>query len=493
MLKKEGDLVANKSIKENAVYNAIKTGSTILFPFITFPYVSRTLMSESIGKVNFSASIVSYFALIASLGISTYAIRECASVREDKTSLDKLASQIFSINVCTTIVSYLALFITLLLFRRLDNYRTLIVIQSLSILFTTLGVDWINSAVEDFKYITLRTVAFQLLSLALLFLFIHNPEDYIKYSFISLISSSGASLVNIWYRRKYCSIKFTTHIDWEKHLKPIMLLFVMILAHDIFANVDSTMLGLIQGDRAVGLYTTAQRINRIVSQVIGSVLWVIMPRMSLYFAEKNYDEINRLLRKLLGFNFLVGLPCVTGLIVLSNDIVLLMAGSDFVEASPILKIRALSLLFSLLGGNLLGNAILLPSKQEKYYMTVCIVTAFINIITNYLLIPHWGPIGAAITTAFCSLCILVMLLFRVDKNIKIKNVGRLIVSPIVGCAGIVVVCFVMSYINSLIIRTLLSIAFSVLIYVAIQYALKNELISELLASVIRRRKNIERN
>lgn len=150
--------MSNRSLKINTIFNAIKTFSSIIFPLITFPYISRTLLAENVGKVNFGLSIISYFTLIASLGITTYAIRECAAVREDRKKLSQIASQIFSINIITTFFSYLLLVLTLVFYSKLENYKLLITIQSLSILFATLGTDWINSAMEDFKYITIRTV-----------------------------------------------------------------------------------------------------------------------------------------------------------------------------------------------------------------------------------------------------------------------------------------------------------------------------------------------
>ena len=249
--------MSQKSIKKNSIYSVVKTSSSILFPLITFPYISRALLTENVGKINFGLSIVSYFSLIASLGITTYAIRECSAARDDKEKLGNTASQIWSINIITTVIAYIALAFTLLVYRKLDNYRTLIVIQSLAIIATTLGADWLNSAMEDFKYITIRTAAFQLASLILMFIFVHRPEDYIKYAVISLVSTAGASICNIWYRRRYCRVRFTKDIELRRHLAPIMYLFVMILAQTIFNSVDSTMLGIFRGDYDVGIYATA--------------------------------------------------------------------------------------------------------------------------------------------------------------------------------------------------------------------------------------------
>ena len=182
-------------------------------------------MAENVGKINFVCSIISYFSLLASLGVSTYAIRECSKVRDNIEKLDSLSSQIFSMNIISTLIAYVALAITLVVARPLDNYRILICIQSATILFTTLGADWINSVMEDFKFITVRTVGMQLVSLFLMFVFVHKPNDYITYVIISVVASSGANIINIFYRSRFCKTRFTLSIDWKRHLPPIMLLF----------------------------------------------------------------------------------------------------------------------------------------------------------------------------------------------------------------------------------------------------------------------------
>ena len=480
--------MSQKSIKKNSIYSVVKTSSSILFPLITFPYISRALLTENVGKINFGLSIVSYFSLIASLGITTYAIRECSAARDDKEKLGNTASQIWSINIITTVIAYIALAFTLLVYRKLDNYRTLIVIQSLAIIATTLGADWLNSAMEDFKYITIRTAAFQLASLILMFIFVHRPEDYIKYAVISLVSTAGASICNIWYRRRYCRVRFTKDIELRRHLAPIMYLFVMILAQTIFNSVDSTMLGIFRGDYDVGIYATAHKITNCINQVVGAILWVILPRMSYYFAEKKYDEANKLLRKILGFNLLLGLPCAVGCCVIAEDVIRVIAGDAFIEAAPVLQILMIGFVFSLVGGNFLGNMVLLPSKREKQYMIVCCVTAVVNVIGNYMLIPLWGARAAAGTTAGCALTILILLLFAVTKDVKINRIDKLVLSPALGCLVIVLICFCCRGIQNLFVRTFVSIGMSGIGYVAAQMILKNELCTEFVRSVLRRLK-----
>lgn len=468
----------DKSIKKNTLLNIIKTCSSILFPLITFPYISRVLLPENVGKVNFAQSFVTYFLLISGLGITTYAIRECAAVREDKNKLSDVASQLFSINLCTTVISYILMVITLLIGKNLDVYRTLIIIESTTILFTTLGADWLNSAMEDFKYITLRTIGFQMLSLILMFIFVENRDDYIAYAIISVFSSSGANVVNIIYRKKYCTVKFTRKINWKRHMPPIFLLFVMMLSQTIFNNADITMLGLMKGDYEVGLYSTAHKLTRLIGQVVQAVIYVVLPRLSQYFSQDNFKEANKLLRKILSFNISLGLPCVVGVLMLSEDIVFVVGGSEFMEAAPVIRVLILAFMFSLVGGSFLGNAILIPTKREKYYMIVCMIAAVVNVVLNALLIPHFAAVGAAIATAFNGFLIFVLLLLKVDKRIHIARIGNIFASPVVGCIMIAICCHFSSFIENMWARICISVISSIIVYAFVLIKMKNDLAIE---------------
>lgn len=479
--------VTQQSIKRNTVFNAIKTASSILFPLITFPYISRVLLPENVGKINFGLSIVSYFSLIASLGITTYAIRECSAVREDKDKLSNIASQIYSINIITTIVAYVALAFTLVFYHKLENYRILIVIQSLTIIAMTLGADWLNSAMEDFRYITVRTVVFQLVSLVLMFIFVHQPEDYMKYAVISMVSSAGASVSNIWYRRRYCDVRFIwdimNGIEWKRHMIPIIYLFVMILAQTLFNSVDITMIGLLKGDVEVGIYSTAHKVANLIVQVVVSSAWVVMPRMSNYFADRNYEAINMFLKKVLGYFALLGLPCIIGTICVSEELVQIIAGEEYLGAIPVLQILMIGFVFDLFGNSFIGNIICLPLKEEKKYTAVWIIASLINIVLNYFLIPLYGSRAAALTTAFSYIFSLVALLLVMNRRIKIEGYLKILISPIVGCLAIIVLCGSFGFIGNMYVRVIVKVIAGGAAYTIIQCMLKNKFIFDLMKGV----------
>ena len=140
-----------KSITVNLMANGIKTLMSVLFPLITFPYASRVLGAAGIGKVNYASSIISYFSMFAALGISTYAVREGARIRDDKEKFSKFAKEMLNINLCTTLLSYTVLLVFLSL-PVLGGYKKLLVISSAGIVFTTIGMEWLFIIKEEFYY-----------------------------------------------------------------------------------------------------------------------------------------------------------------------------------------------------------------------------------------------------------------------------------------------------------------------------------------------------
>ena len=166
--------MAMRSLKKNVIYSIINTGSSLVFPLISFQYAARILMPENIGKVNYANSIVSYFSLFAALGISTYAVREGARIRDDAARIKNLASELVSINIISTILSYGALLVFVILIPELHPYSTTIGVLSLSIVFNTIGVNWLNIIYEDYRFITIRNVLMQVIAFVVLLLLVHR-------------------------------------------------------------------------------------------------------------------------------------------------------------------------------------------------------------------------------------------------------------------------------------------------------------------------------
>lgn len=393
------------SLKTNALLNAIKQCCTIIFPLITFPYVSRVFGSESYGRYNFGYSYVSYFILLAALGIAPYAIREGSRMREDKGNITKFSSELFSINVITMIFSYAILLLSLAFWRKLDTYMVVILVHSIAIVFNTIGTDWINSIYEDFKYITIRYILFQCIAVILMFVFVKTPRDYIIYAGINVFANSGANLLNLVYTRKYVKIRFTVRLNLRQHLAPLVMLFGNALAVTIYVNSDITLLGIYKSDIDVGVYSVAAKIYNIIKQVLNAIIVVIIPRVAYYLGKKDFYKYNKLLNTTLNVLVFLIIPAIFGMYALAKEIVLVVGGDDYALAEVPLQVLCIALCFSVLAC-FFSNAILIVNKLEKFALLATLISAVVNVLLNVLFIPKWGIVGASITTAIAEFIVL---------------------------------------------------------------------------------------
>lgn len=421
-----------KSVKLNIILNIIKTFLSIVFPLITFPYVSRILQADSIGKVQFATSIVSYFLLLASLGISTYAIREGSFLKNDMNKLKEFCNQVFSFNLLTTIISYVFLFITLLFMNKAIEYKYLIIIQSLTMIFTTLGVDWINSIFEDYLYITLRNVFIQIITLILTFLLIKGSSDYYIYAIILVISSVGANILNYFYVKKYIKVHFTFHMNIKKHIKPILILFSASLATTVYNSSDITMLGMICTDYIVGIYYIGTKIYSIAKQLLNSAIAVAIPRISYFVSKEKEKEKVELLNKLFSFIMIFILPFIVGMISLNHEIILLISGEEYIRASSSLFLLSFALLFAVLA-NFSSNLILITHKEETKSLISTISAAILNLVLNFIFIPIFQEQGAAFTTLIAEIVAAAMSTFYARKYFKPNRNIKLLLSSLFGC------------------------------------------------------------
>jgi len=215
----------SNSIKKNAFFNTVRTISSLIFPIITFPYVSRILGPNGTGQVNFALSIIGYFILLASLGIPLYGIREIARVRDNKNELKELAQELFIIHLISTIIVVVVLIFFIFLNKKLYSEKTLFLVSSISIISSTLSVDWLFQGLEEYKKITIRSIIFSLVSLIMIFLIIHNENDYIKYATIGVFTSLFSALLNFFDVRDVLFVKRSVKLNLKKHIKPMLLVW----------------------------------------------------------------------------------------------------------------------------------------------------------------------------------------------------------------------------------------------------------------------------
>lgn len=469
-----------KSIKKNFAYNSLLKVLDMIFPLITFPYVARILSPEGIGKVGFSMSVIQYFVLIAQVGIPIYAIRECAKVRDNKEELTKTVQEILSINFLSVLFSYIFFAVVILNIEQLYSYRNLLLIVSMNIFSTSIGVEWFYQSIEEYKYITIRSIFVKIISLIAIFLFINDKNDFVIYAFITVLSTSLGYLYNFIHIRKYIKI-FRRHKDYnfKRHLKPLLLLFSMSLSVSLYVNLDKVMLGFLSDDTAVGLYTAANKMVKVILALITSLGVVLLPRMSYYIENNEEIQINRLISKSLDFVLMISIPATIGIIMLAQPIIRIFAGNEYIGA--ITTIRIISpIIIAIALSNLIGIQILVSQGKERITLISTIVGAIVNFSLNLLLIPTLKQNGAAIGTLIAEISVMVFQIIFAYSYIKENIRWKSIVSYLLGGSLIILIISAINYFTSMmLIFTALSVFLSIFMYFGFLYLIKNELVFEM--------------
>lgn len=468
-----------KSLGVNALLNGLRSALNLIFPLITFPYVSRILSVDSMGIYNFSSTYINYFILLAGLGISTYAVREGAKYRDNKKKIGKFSSQVFTINIISTIVAYILLIGSLVIFGNLRNYVSTILVFSIQILFTTIGTEWIYTIYEEYSYITIRSIIFKLISIILLFALVREANDYLWYAGITVFASVGSNVLNYIHAKSFTKIKIIKSTEWKRHLKPILVIFASSVAVTIYVSSDTTILGLLKNNYAVGIYGVSVKVYTIVSGLIAGLLAVTIPRLAMLIGQHRIKEYKSVLQTVINTLSLLGLPAAVGLVMLSKEVILIIAGKKYLEGVLSLQIITWAMIFSNFS-IIFNQCVLIPTKREGKSLRNTLITGIVNVGLNFILIPLWSYDGAAVSTVIAEAMIMVLNGWSareyIEEILRSKETVINLLNSIVGCLGIVLICWLLKIgVNSLYLRIVLSVILSIVIYGAILVFFKNNI------------------
>lgn len=396
------------SLKRNFIYDVLNNVTGLLFPLITFPYVSRILNPQGIGEVAFAQSIIAYFVMFAALGIPTYALREVAKYRNNKERLSRFTLEIFIIHASLSIITYIAA-LSLYFVGKVHEIWIIYLISSSSIILNFLGFSWFFQGVEEFRFITVRVLIFRILSLAALFAFVHASTDVYWYVGILIFSEVGNNVCNIFKLRNYISFKGIRfdELHFKRHFRPIINLFLLSVSTLIYFNLDNLMIGFIKDDVAVGYYNPALRIQRMLMGLVLSLGTVLFPRLS-NLADNDRQQFLNLGRQ--GFNATLGLslPILFGVFALGQPLILLFAGAKFEPSILTLYLLAPVIVMGTCS-NLIAK-MLISQNKEKVVLIATSAGAIVNLALNALFITLFSQFGAAAASSISELAVLLTMI-----------------------------------------------------------------------------------
>lgn len=478
-----------KSLAKNSIYNIIYTVANILFPFATSIYVSRILLPAGVGKVASAQNIASYFITIAALGLPSYGVREFAKIREKKDKRNKLFTELLLLNIISTTLAVIGFFLLVLANSGFNNEWSLYTACGLAIGFNYLNIDWMYQGLEEYGYITGRSLLIKGLSLLALFLFVKTKDDYVTYALISSLATGGNYIFNVIHARKFISIDLS-RIELKNHIKPVLLIACIIFLSSIYNKIDVTMLNILATDESVGYYTYAQKTVNMVLTMSNAVTSALLPRLSYYY-DNNRAGFYKLLDK--GFQVLciMTLPLSVGMALVAPQAVEFLYGEAFEPA--VLTIRLMCPLILIKGfGDLFCYQLVYSTKSEKIILPASASASVINIITNAALIPTLLQNGAVIASVFSELVTNAVQFIYMKKKVKFTINMKALTKGLISTAVMTLsVYIIMQFKLPNIISLLSEILVGVIVYITVNLVMKNSLILETVQKV--KRKNLHRN
>ena len=425
------------SIRKNYILNLLLRVTRVIIPLITFPYISRILHPEGLGRVSFAESFVSYLTMIAQFGVPMYGIRACARVRDNRTKLSRTVHELVAINIAMSILSYAVLLVCVLIVPRVRSDWQLFAVFSINIIMRSIGMDWLYEGLEQYSYITIRTLILRLISVALVFILVRRPEHVLLYATTIVVSTAGPEIINIVHSRKYISYSPMGGYNIRKHIRAVFSFFLMAGVTAIYTSLDKVMLGFLAGDAAVGFYSVAIKIKNVLYMCITALVAVLLPRSS-YYVEKKMLEVHRKLSNIaLNYVFIVSFSLALFFFLYAKETVLFLSGRDYLPA--VVPMRFVMAGVAIIGvTNVFTMQILIPLGREKHVLIANAIGAIIDVIVTALMIPLFGVTGAAVGTFVAEIGVFLTVLhygsvfvsFR--KMELFKTLGALLLAGIVG-------------------------------------------------------------
>jgi len=467
-----------RQIRKNVLYNVLLNVARALFPLITAPYLSRVLEPEGIGLSDFAMYYAGFFAMAALLGIPTHGVREVAKKRGDQAALQDAVNQLFSISALTTVLSTIIYVATLLLVGRFNGNLLLFAVAGITLYLAPIHVDWYFQGMERFRYITLRSLAIKAVSVVCLFLLVRTKADVTIYVLLSALTVVANDLWNIMRMRRDGIRLRLTFKGLKPHMRPVLVLFLSLLAYSVYTMLDREILGFLSGYEQVGYYGRAINVSRTLLAALTSISIVIIPRVAQSAESNNIGDIQDLVGKSVSVVSFFSVPMFVGLACIAPVFVILFYGDMF--GGTVVPLMIAGLLIPVVAvSNITTDQILIGMGQDVLFFCSIVCGAVSNVVLNFILIPRYAAVGAAIAAVASEVLVLIAALLSVRFKTRVRFPYRAgdFLKSLAGSALFIPLLLVLKHYLSGWALTIVFVVSGVVVYFAVQLLLRHSAVS----------------
>lgn len=465
--------MGKKSVKVNYIYNVSYQILLIVIPLITIPYISRVLGAEGLGIYSYVESIVTYFVLFATMGITYYGQREVAFLQDDRKKRTEL---FWETKFFTIIISAITL-VVYVIFCLFQRNSLLYLVLAINIMNVAMDVTWLFQGMEEFKTITTVNVFFKVLTVVYIFLFVRDSGDVVVYALgVSLLTLLGNAF--LWTKiGRYVDKPYFKGIHPFRNYKTIISLFIPTIAIQVYTVLDKTMLGVITSDAAQnGYYDQALKLSKTTLTLVTALGAVMVPRIGYHYSRHEDEKVRSFMYRGYNFVWFLGMPLCFGLMGVADNLVPWFYGPGYDEVTVLLKV--LSFLILAIGiNNVTGIQYLIPTERQNIFTFTVVLGAIINFVLNMVLIPIMQAKGAAVASVVAETVIALVQLLIVRKEISMAKVlicsWKYLVSSL---AMYGVLCLEQRYFMASIINTIIMTLSGIGVYVVTLWIFRDEML-----------------
>lgn len=408
-----------KSMFKNTIYKALLSFANIVVPLLVGPYIVKLLNIELYGTYNKVYADFQLFLTFASFGIYTFGIREISKIRNDKKKVSKLLSNLFIISILSNLVVGI-IYIIYALTTSSGITTTLYLIMTIQIVSNVFYIEFVNEALENYRFITLKTLIIKILYMFSLFIFVKKPTDIIVYSIIICLTLFANNISSFIYAKRKIKFDFSD-IDFKSFIGPLILVLIITNVDLLYSQLDRVMLGKFVSDVSVTMYYIPYYIVSTLAAIPYSIINVSIPRLSYLIENEGKRGYEDTLNKVVSSLLFIIIPMCMGIFVLAKEVIFLYAGEKYMAMVPVLMIACIIRIIISIESTM-TNLVMYPNNQEKKIVQFTLICGILNLLLNSLLIMlnMFNPFTCMLTTGIAEISLSTLLYYYISKKLKLN-------------------------------------------------------------------------
>lgn len=457
---------------KNTIYKSMLSMVNIVVPLVIGPYIMRLLDVDLYGLYNRVFADFQMFLAFASFGVYTLGVREISKIRNDKEKVSKLFTNLFVISFLSNML-VLIIYLIFSLITSTGLAKVLYLVMSIQIIANVFYVEFVNEALENYKFITIKSIIVKIIYFLAILLAVRNPHDIVIYAVIVSLTNFLNNIISFIYAKHRISFDFSK-IQIKKYIKPLIAVLVITNADLLYSQLDRVMLGRYVSGVSVTVYYTAYYLISTLSAIPYSIINVSIPRLSYLLKNEGKEIYEEKLNNSISSLIFIIVPMCLGVFVLSKEAIILYAGKKYLMAIVPLMIACITRIFISLE-SVMNNLVMYPNNREDRILKVSLTCGISNLIINYLLVLFkiFSPLTALATTGLVELTIFIIHYTYARKKMNIdvrvfskKNMTYILLSLLFIPISLIIRSLKLNfYINIIVIVIICSLMYFIVLYI----------------------------